>query len=72
MVLGSTQPVIEMSTRNLPGRKGRLVRKAEDPTAICDGSLDVSHLCGPPPPDTAVITTNNDDLTDLSFEFLNV
>jgi hypothetical protein len=34
MTLGSTQPLIEMSTRNLPGGKGRPVRKA-DLTAIC-------------------------------------
>jgi hypothetical protein len=36
MALGSTQPVTEMSTRNLPGGgKGRPVRKA-DLTAICE------------------------------------
>jgi hypothetical protein len=33
MVLGSTQPLIEMSTRNLPEGKGRPARKA-DLTAI--------------------------------------
>jgi hypothetical protein len=32
MALGSTQPVTEMSTRNLPGGKGRLVRKAHNLT----------------------------------------
>jgi hypothetical protein len=35
MALGSTQPVTEMSTRNLPGGKGRPERKA-DLTAICE------------------------------------
>jgi hypothetical protein len=35
MVLGSTQPVTEMSTRNLPVGKRRPVRKA-DLTAICE------------------------------------
>jgi hypothetical protein len=43
MVLGSTQPVSEMSTRNLPawgrmGGKGRPARRADNLTAIC-GSL---------------------------------
>jgi hypothetical protein len=33
---GSTQPIIEMSTRNRPGGKGRPVHKADDLTAICE------------------------------------
>jgi hypothetical protein len=33
MILGSTQPLAEMSTRNLTGGKMRLVRKAENLTA---------------------------------------
>jgi hypothetical protein len=33
--LGSTQPLTEMSTRNVPGGKGRPVRKA-DLTALCE------------------------------------
>jgi hypothetical protein len=36
MVLGSTQPLTEMSTRNLPGDKGRPARKADKLTAICE------------------------------------
>jgi hypothetical protein len=37
MVLGSTQPLTEMSTRNLPGGdKGRPARKADNLTAICE------------------------------------
>jgi hypothetical protein len=36
MVLESTQPLTEMSTRNLPGGKGRTVRKADNITAICE------------------------------------
>jgi hypothetical protein len=36
MALGSTQPLIEMSGRNLPGRKGRPVREANKLTAICE------------------------------------
>jgi hypothetical protein len=35
MALGSTQPLTEMSSRNLVGGKGRLARKA-DLTAICE------------------------------------
>jgi hypothetical protein len=34
MAPGSTQPVIEMSTRNLTGGKGRPARKADNLTAI--------------------------------------
>jgi hypothetical protein len=36
MTLGSTQPLKEMSTRNLAGGKGRPARKAENLTAICE------------------------------------
>jgi hypothetical protein len=36
MALGSTQPVTEMSTRNLPEGKGRPERKADNLTAICE------------------------------------
>jgi hypothetical protein len=34
MVLGSTKPLTEMSTRNIPGGKGRPVSKADNLTAI--------------------------------------
>jgi hypothetical protein len=36
MALGLTQPLTEMSTRNLPGGKGRPASKAENLTAICE------------------------------------
>jgi hypothetical protein len=36
MALGSTQPVTEMSTRNLPGGKKRPARRADNLTAICE------------------------------------
>jgi hypothetical protein len=36
MALGSTQPLTEMSTRNLPGGKGRPARKADNLTAVCE------------------------------------
>jgi hypothetical protein len=34
MALKSSQPLIEMSARNLPGGKGRPARKADNLTAI--------------------------------------
>jgi hypothetical protein len=36
MALGSTQPLTEMSTRNLPGGEGRPAIKADTFTAICE------------------------------------
>jgi hypothetical protein len=36
MALGSTQPLTEMSTRKLPGDKGRPALKADNITAICE------------------------------------
>jgi hypothetical protein len=36
MALGSTQPLTKMSTRNLPGGKGRPARKDDNLTAICE------------------------------------
>jgi hypothetical protein len=36
MALGSTQPLTEMSTRNLPGGKGRSARGTDNLTAICE------------------------------------
>jgi hypothetical protein len=37
--MGSTQPLTEMSTRNLSGCKGRPVRKADNLTAICEPTV---------------------------------
>jgi hypothetical protein len=39
MALVSTQSLTEMSTRNLPGGKGRLVRKANNLTVICEPTV---------------------------------
>jgi hypothetical protein len=41
MVLGSTQPLTEMSTKHLPGGKGRLTdgSKADNLTAICEPTV---------------------------------
>jgi hypothetical protein len=51
MALGSTKPVTEMSTRNLPGGKGRPARGADNTTIVSRlsrkyGSLDISQLYG--------------------------
>jgi hypothetical protein len=54
MVLGSTQPLTEMSTRKLPGGKKRPARRADNLAAIYEpnvrkrGSLNLSQSYGPP------------------------
>jgi hypothetical protein len=56
MALGSTQPLTEMSIRNLPGGEGRPARKADELTAICEpfsrqyGSLNLSQTYRPSRP----------------------
>jgi hypothetical protein len=53
VALGSTQPLTYMSTRNLPGGKGRLACKADNLAARLSrkcGSLDVSQHDEPPRP----------------------
>jgi hypothetical protein len=37
--VGSTQPLAEMSTRNLPKVKGLLARKEDNLTAICEPTV---------------------------------
>jgi hypothetical protein len=39
MALGSTQPLTEISTRNVPGSKGQTALKADNLTAICESIL---------------------------------
>jgi hypothetical protein len=39
MALGSTQPLTEISTRNLPGGKKRPARRTDDLAAICEPNV---------------------------------
>jgi hypothetical protein len=39
MALGSTQPLAETSTRNLPGGKDLLASKFDNLTAICEPTV---------------------------------
>jgi hypothetical protein len=48
VALGSTQPLTEMSTRNLPGGKGRPAPKADNLTSIWELTY------GPPRPVTGI------------------
>jgi hypothetical protein len=60
MALGSTQPLTEMSTRNLPRGKGRPAPKADNLAVICESIVEKMceprrlKLCGPPRPVTGI------------------
>jgi hypothetical protein len=44
MALGSTQPLREMSTRNLPGGKGLPAQVVDNLTAICEPIVENSDI----------------------------
>jgi hypothetical protein len=48
MALGSTEPLTEMSIRNLPGSKGRPACEADLPSVSQCGSLDITQPYGSP------------------------
>jgi hypothetical protein len=60
MVLGSTQPLTEMSTGNLPGSKGRPAHEADNSLPSVNqlsrkcGSFDISQNYGPLRPVTRI------------------
>jgi hypothetical protein len=47
MALGSTQPLTEIGTRDLPGGKKRQARKADNLIAICEPNVGASTFHNP-------------------------
>jgi hypothetical protein len=55
MALGSTLPLTEMSTRNIPGGKKRPARRPDNLAAICEAN--VKKMWEPQPPATLRAST---------------
>jgi hypothetical protein len=63
--LGSTQPLTEMSSRNLARGKGVSVRKADNFTTICE----LSRICGSP--DVSQLNDPSRPVTGTALPYLN-
>jgi hypothetical protein len=66
MILGSTQPLTEISTRNIPGGKKRPAHRADNLSAICE--LNICKLWEPEPLTTLRATTA---CTGIALPFSN-
>jgi hypothetical protein len=75
MALGSTQPLTEMSTRNIPGGKGRPALKADNLTIICEPNVLKMWKPRPVTPLWAFTACYRDSFTSLllfiSYYFIN-
>jgi hypothetical protein len=65
MALESTQSLTEMSARNLPEGKGRPAREADNLTAICEPTADVSQPYGPSRPVTRIALPSERSLVEI-------
>jgi hypothetical protein len=78
MALQLTQPLTEISTRNLPGGKGQLAHTADDLTTICEPTVyeiwepKVSQPHGPPQPVTGTSFSISFHLTVCTFVIITM
>jgi hypothetical protein len=70
MALWSTQALREINTMELSEGIGRLARKADNHSAICQQSLDFWQVCVPPRPITGRAFTEKTDIITLHETFI--